>query len=73
VQLQGSRRDGVDAADARADDDPRAVLLVVGLERDPGVLDGLVGGGHCIEDEVVYLPAVLGSQDRGGIEGAFDA
>ncbi len=67
---EGGFSDAVDSADAGADEDPRGVLLVRGLWMPAGIVEGLLGGAHGEDDELVDLALLLRLHPVIGIEGA---
>ena len=73
LDQEGRGLDGLEAADAGADQHAGAVAVLVGLGDPARVLDRLLGGGDAVEDEVVDLPLVLGLQVAVGVEGAVGA
>ena len=69
----GGVGDGVEPADARADQDAGPLAALVVLRRPAAVLDGLLRGGHAEEDEGVDLPLLLGLHVGVGVEGPIRA
>jgi len=67
-ERDGSIVDTADTADARADQDARGALVVIGLGMPAGIVEGLGRGGHRIDDEVVDLPLFLRLHPGVGIE-----
>ncbi len=68
--LEQDRRvgDAGEAADAGADQDARALLLFLRVGGPACILEGLVGRGHRVDDEVVDLALLLGLHPIVGIE-----
>jgi hypothetical protein len=60
--------DAAQTADARADQRTGPFRLVAGLRFDTRVVDGLLGGGHGIDDEGINLALILHIHPVVGIE-----
>jgi hypothetical protein len=60
VEGDGGIIDAANPANARADQNACAFLLFLRLGFNPGILDGLGGSGHGIDDEIVDLALLLG-------------
>ncbi|MNL60353.1 hypothetical protein D3C87_1841530 [compost metagenome] len=67
MQRNGGIIDAADAADARADQNACAFLVFLGFWFNPGILDGLGGSGHGVDDEIVDLALFLGFHPLVGI------
>ena len=72
-QQQRSLRNAVEPADARTDENAAALLLLRGLGLIAGVADGLLGGSHGVNDEIIDLALLLRLHPIIGIEGAIGA
>ena len=68
LKQEGVALDALQAADAGADQDARAGLFIRGLGAKAGIGNGLVCGGHRIDDEIVDLALFLGLHAIVGIE-----
>ena len=73
VHQRGGVGNVAQATDAGAHENAGAVLLVLGLQLDAGILHRLLGGRHGIDDEVVVAADFLGIHPLLGIEGAVAA
>ena len=73
VQGHGGVVDAADAADAGADHHAGGALVLVGLRVPAGVVQGLAGGRHRVDDERVDLALLLRLHPGVGIEGAVAA
>jgi hypothetical protein len=71
MQRYGGIVDAADAANARADQDASAFLLFLGLWLDAGILDGLRGRSHGVDDEGVNLALLLDLHPLIGVVLAF--
>src|SRR5690606_7397384 len=71
VQRDRGLVDAADAADARADQRTDAVLLFLGLRLHPGVIDGLFGRRHGVDDEGINLALLLHVHPLVGVEPAL--
>ena len=63
--------DAVQPADPGADQDARALLLVLRVGLPAGILEGLIGCPHRENDEVIDLALLFGLHPIAGIEFAF--
>ena len=68
VQHDRGLVDAAEPADARADQDAGALLLFLGLGLDAGVVDGLLGRRHGVDDERIDLALILDVHPLVGIE-----
>ena len=73
VQGHGGVVDAADAADAGADHHAGGALVLVGRRVPIGVVQGLAGGGHGVDDERIDLALLLGLHEGVGIEAAVRA
>ena len=71
LQQDGRLGDAVQTADARADQNAGALLLVRRIGLPAGVLQSLIGGRHREDDEVIDLALLLRLHPIVGIELAF--
>ncbi len=71
LQQDGRLGYAVQPADPRADQDARALLLVLRVGLPAGILQGLIGCPHRENDEVIDLALLFGLHPIAGIEFAF--
>ena len=67
VQRDGGLVDAADPPDPRADQNAGALLFFGGLGFNPGIVNGLLGSGHGINDEGIDLALFLGVHPLIGI------
>jgi hypothetical protein len=73
MERHGRLGDARKPADARTDHHPGPRLLVFRLEAETGIADGLRGGSHREDDEIIDATVFLGIHPLVGIEGAVRA
>ena len=73
IERDGGLVDAADAADAGADQNAGGALVLVGGRVPAGIVEGLGGRGHRVDDERVDLALLLRLHPLVGIERAVGA